>query len=257
MMDADDPIVALLRWAGPRPRVDGEIQARVRRVFDDEFARMAARRKRVRRFAGFGLAAAALVAGIVFLWPRPAATIIETLPGDTRSLEWNGATLRLDEGTRVTLLSNNVAVLDQGTIFYSSDRSASGATIRTRFGEIRDRGTQFEVRLGDDFLRVRVQEGRVELRRGADVFPVPAGTELTVTAKTAAAPPFVLEGMTLGQVVERVAREKGLRVEWKTRASRTRVLHGTIPLTLDEALDAAAAASGVTYRIERGTLVLR
>ena len=52
---------------------------------------------------------------------------------------------------------------------------APGAfVIRTPLGDIRDLGTAFEVRLRDETLRVRVREGRVDLRGAV----AEAGTEL-------------------------------------------------------------------------------
>jgi hypothetical protein len=44
-------------------------------------------------------------------------------------------------------------------------------------------------------------------------------------------------------------------VRWET-SSRNVTLHGAVPLSLDEALDAATAAAGVTYRIDGDELVV-
>ena len=73
--------------------------------------------------------------------------------------------IRLDEGTSVRFESSHVLVLSQGALYVDSGGSPNGATpleIRTPFGTARNQGTQFEVRLQDAGLRVRVREGVVQ-----------------------------------------------------------------------------------------------
>jgi len=297
----EEQIAALLRLAGPRPRVSEDRTARVRAAVHDEWTRATRQRTRVRWY-GFLAAAAALIA-VVFLIPRehpapaavppaivaevqavhgtttpavaPAAKIaegtwIETLAGSALSLDWNGATLRLGEGTRVRLDSARNATLERGAIYFDGHRS--NVIIRTALGDIRDIGTQFEVRLDDEMLRVRVREGRVDLRRGAQSVVADAATEIVADRTSMrknpiavtgaewkwiedAAPPLRLEGLTLREAVTRVAREKGLRVELRGVDGSVR-LHGTVAFTPGEALDAATAATSASYRIERDTLIV-
>ena len=295
----EEQLAALLRLAGPRPRVSDERTARVRAAVHEEWRRGVRRRTYVKWLA---VAAVAILAVVLFVPRRtttttapPAlvaqvqairgtttpplaaqakiaeATWIETLAGSTLSLDWNGATLRLGEGTRVRLDSNQIATLERGAIYF--DGAHTGVAIHTKFGEIRDIGTQFEVRLTEDALRVRVREGRIDLRRGNRVDVAEAATELIADAtgvqKNAiaisgaewkwiedAAPPLRLEGLTLREAVTRVAREKGLRVELQNVDGNTR-LHGSTDFTPDEALDAATAATSASYQIKNDTLVVR
>jgi ferric-dicitrate binding protein FerR (iron transport regulator) len=202
--------------------------------------------------------------------PVPATTTaapwIET-HANTLSLDWNGATLRVDKETRVRLDSARVATLERGAVYY--DGTHSGIAIQTALGEIRDIGTQFEARLSDGLLRVRVREGRILLRGTI----AEAATELVANSQTVtknaiavsgaewrwieeAAPPLRLEGLTLSEAIGRVAREKGLRVELRGVDGNAR-LHGSVDFTPDEALDAATAATSSSYRIENGTLIVR
>ena len=130
------------------------------------------------------------------------------------------------------------------------------------------------MRLENDKLHVRVREGRVDLRRGSEVFDAGAGIELTATASGVdshaiprageqwswvehAAPPLVLEGMTLREVVQRVATEKGLALDLRRADVAPKRLHGNVPLSPEEALQAATAAAGVRYRIDNGRLVVQ
>ncbi|HYK06075.1 MAG TPA: FecR family protein [Thermoanaerobaculia bacterium] len=271
----DDTVAKLVRMAGRRPQMDPERIARVREAVHDEWQRGLTRKRRWRYGMAAAAAIAATVAGAVLLLRpevevRPHITLVarqlET-QGNFVSHDWNGATLRLDANTRV-IVAGDTATLERGAIYYSSERSTKRVRISTPLGDVRDVGTQFEVRLDPGTLRVRVREGLIELRGTT----AGAGTQLIATATTLtqqpiavhgdtwswverAAPPIALEGQTLGSIVDRIAREKGLGVRWHT-AARDVVLHGNLPLTIDEALDAATAAAGVSYRVEGDELVV-
>jgi ferric-dicitrate binding protein FerR (iron transport regulator) len=269
MNDEDDTIAKLVQLAGRRPAVDPERMNRVRESVHAEWQQVARKRKRTRVILG-AIAVAAMISIALFLIParetKP-ALILET-KGEFKTHHWNGATLRLDANSRVIIESNDRAVLERGAIFYSSDQRKDTIIIDTVLGEIKDVGTQFEVRVENEAVRVRVREGVVEMRnRTASAGEEIVATDTDTTIRKVpthgetwswierAAPPLVLEGQTLEAVVERVAREKGLRVEWNVTARKV-VLHGDVPLSLDEALDAATAAAGVTYRIDDGTLTV-
>jgi ferric-dicitrate binding protein FerR (iron transport regulator) len=276
--NGEDALAELLRIAGPRPKVAEDVKARVRAAVHAEWEREVAKRRRTRIVTIVStLAAAAVLGGVLLFRPVPTVTplpqtgtTIETA-GEPTSIDWGGASLRLDHDTRIRLESDRVAVLTNGAVYYSSNRHSTGVEIRTRFGSVRDIGTQFEVRVDDTSLRVRVREGRVDLRGTiAD-----AGTELIATTATIekkditrsgpewawaerAAPPVVIEGMTLGEVVGHVAREKGLEIDWRADpGAKAKRLHGRIPLSPDEALEAATAAGGVTYAIAPGRLIVQ
>lgn len=271
----NDPIATLVRLAGRRPEVDGERTARVRAAVADEW-RATTRRRRWTRVAATAAIAAA-IGGVMLTRPRtePPAAVVGTAearqlttPGDaTTSVEWNGGTLRLDRETHLRFDTPRTATLLRGAIYYANDRPGVEVTIHTPFGDVRDVGTRFEVRLRDDALRVRVRDGAVIVRDTT----ARAGTELlanrtSVTSRTIptsgeewawienAAPPIVLEGKSLDEVLRRIAIEKGLTLE---RNGPDQTLHGDVPLSVGEALDAATAAAGVTYRIEGDRLIVQ
>jgi ferric-dicitrate binding protein FerR (iron transport regulator) len=275
-----DPIAMLVRLGGRRAEVNPERTARVRAAVANEW-RASVRKRRWSRVA-IAAAVAAAIGGVLLTRPETtpvappvvpvASTQTEiteiTVAGDaTRSLPWNGGTLRLDGGTHLRFDAARVATLHRGAIYYANDMSGVTVTIRTPFGDVRDVGTRFEVRLRDDAVRVRVRDGAVVLRDTT----ARAGTELlaTRTAVTKrkistsgeewswienAAPPIVLEGKTLGEVLRIVAVEKGLTLEQDGPGP---TLRGDLPLSVSEALDAATAAAGVTYRIEGDRLIVR
>jgi ferric-dicitrate binding protein FerR (iron transport regulator) len=275
----DDPIARLVRLAGRRPGVDAERTARVRAAVADEW-RASVRRKRWTRIA-VAAGIAATIGGVMFTRARtePPAPVVApfvetagarelTTPGDaTTSVEWNGGTLRLDHETQLRIDTARTATLVRGAIYYANDTPGATVTIHTPFGDVRDVGTRFEIRLHDDALRVRVRAGAVVVRDTT----ARAGTELvanraSVTSRIIptsgkewawienAAPPIVLEGKSLDAVLQRIAIEKGLTLE---RTGSDQTLHGDVPLSVGEALDAATAAAGVTYRIEGDRLIVR
>lgn len=242
--EREDAVANLVRLAGARPRPDADLTARVQAAVYEEWRRTTRRRRFVRY--GIGAAIAATLAAILLLRPQPRT--IDAPLGTASSIDWSGATVRIDAGTRFTIVSSTEATLERGTIYFTSN-GHSGVTVNTPFGAVRDIGTKFEIRLGDSEMRVRVDEGAVEVRgTRAD-----AGAEVVATRETITQR-ITLEGRTLGDVVEQAARAKGLQVKWET--GRDAVLHGSVPLTPDDAIDAATAASGVEYRLEGNTLIV-
>ena len=252
MSEDNDAVAALIRAAGKRTRPDVDAMARVRAAVEDEW-RGTVRRRRVTRWSIAAVAVAATVACVLLLLPQRPSVLQTTAAA--RALDWNGNTLRLDANTRIAFVEENVVRLERGTLYFVSDGAARPVTISTPFGDVHDIGTRFETRLTVDDVQVRVDEGRVELRGEiAD-----AGERLIATRErvTRIAPPIRLEGMRLGEVVARAARDKGLAPEWRTPPStRAIVLHGDVAFTADEALDAATAAAGATWRVSGRRLVI-
>jgi ferric-dicitrate binding protein FerR (iron transport regulator) len=151
--------------------------------------------------------------------------------------------------------------------------------VRTPFGLIREIGTQFEVRLDDESVRVRLREGAVIVHGADRKHEVHAGSELTVNRDgsvvrgtiptygpewnwlVGVTPMPDLEGRSARAFLEWVARERGWTLafadEAVARAAGEVVLGGTVQgLTLDEALDAVLPTCRMSYRIERGVLVI-
>jgi ferric-dicitrate binding protein FerR (iron transport regulator) len=281
--DEKDPIAALVRLAGPRPEVNAERTARVRAAVADEWRASVRRKRRTRVAVAAAIAASVVVVigGVLLTRPRtePPAQVVApfvetteirelTTPIDaTTSVPWNGGTLRLDHETHLRFDGTQTATLLRGAIYYANDSHAPAVTIHTPFGDVRDVGTRFEVRLSANAVSVRVRDGAVVMRDQT----ASAGTELlatgtSVTSRTIAtsgvdwswienaAPPIVLEGKSLDQVLRLIAVEKGLTLE---RIGADQTLHGDVPLSVNEALDAATAAAGVTYRIEGDRLIVR
>ena len=93
-----------------------------------------------------------------------------------------GASLRADHETRLGLASAQDVLLERGAVYVDNAPAGARATlqVRTELGVLRDVGTQFEVRVGEGVLRLRVREGMVALDRDAGSEMAEAGVELTV-----------------------------------------------------------------------------
>ncbi len=198
-----------------------------------------------------------------------------------------GSSLRLDAGSRVRLETATRVELARGAVYVDSGGApgGTGVVVATALGEVREVGTQFEVRLleGEAGVRVRVREGEVRLEGRVGSQPGPesarAGEELTIRADgavarggvaghgplwdwvLAAAPPFANQGRTLGQLLEAVARETGWRIVYADEGLETSagsiVVHGDLgTLRPDQVPDVVLAGAGLAGEVVDGALVI-
>jgi ferric-dicitrate binding protein FerR (iron transport regulator) len=220
----------------------------------------------------------------------------------TLALE-EGAELRIDENTTLRFPSAGVVELDEGAVYFDDcarglttepaspgpnsgspcpDRAqGAGESIRvvTRFGTAEDVGTQFEVRVFGDRLRVRVREGAVRVERDREVREAAAGVELVApdggpmtTQPTATygpdwtwigrgAPGFALAGRSLKEFFEWYTRETGRRVTFEDSsmadAAGRVTLQGSISgIAPEESPAVVLPAAGLTFRVDGGALVI-
>lgn len=189
-----------------------------------------------------------------------------------------GIAVRLDRRSRARLFSPTVIELMDGAVYIATSDGSGSFEVRTRLGTVHDRGTRFEVRLGEASLRLRVRAGLVEILHRGRVVPARTGTEATVTSTgvhtravpvygadwdwtASIAPPFPIEGRTLASFLDHLSREQGWTLRYVDTAlgdtaTRT-VLHGSVEgLQAEEALGVALATSGLKYRLRQGELLV-
>jgi hypothetical protein len=192
-----------------------------------------------------------------------------------------GVSVRLDRHTSAVVDSENRLTLERGAAYVDAEPDSGGAPLHvaTSLGVVRHTGTQFEVRLDEAALQVRVREGSVAVDAPGERWTSQAG-ELLVLARGRPAerrsiassgpewswvsdvtPPFRLEGATVPAFLHWIAREHGWRLEFGDPSLRARVersvLHGSIAgLTADEALAAVLPACGLTSRREGSRLIV-
>lgn len=219
----------------------------------------------------------------------PGRAALRLLPTDGRD---GGAELRLDAGTRLRLVSARIVELERGALYADTDPlapaapalSSSGALeVRTPLGTARDLGTRFALRLLDAperALEVRVRDGAVSIGRAGSTHVAAAGEELTLhrdgetlRRKIAvhgpewdwvleAAPRFSVEGKSLRQLLDWVARETGwtYRFEDEELAASADeiILHGSLGgLRPDQAPFTVLPGAGLEGELDDGTLIVR
>ncbi|UCF68326.1 MAG: FecR domain-containing protein [Acidobacteriota bacterium] len=290
-----------------------------RRVREVWLAEVARRQRRARRGAGMAIAASVLVAVVgALMWrasygpdpdvsPRARVEMASGLawvggqqgqplsrgaqigPGDEVRTGPDGRlamrlaggeSLRVGGDTHFVLRAAADLELLSGLIYIDAGGAQPDIVrVETPLGRIIDIGTQFEVRLSDDALRVRVREGAVRVeqdgrgtivrdrssvsvnRNGdvqtSDIAIYGASWNWVVTLS----PTFELEGRRLSEFLVWVGRETGLRVEFAepelARAAGEIELHGSLAGT--SPIDAPAIVlptCGLTHRIMEGKLLI-
>lgn len=194
-----------------------------------------------------------------------------------------GGSVRLSADAVLRPLGARRFALDRGAIYVDSKRMDGSETrsleIVTPLGTTRNLGTQFEVRLQSESMRVRVRSGRVVVTDGDDSIEVGASEQIEIgtgghairgrIAPDAAdwrwidrvVPPMDIEGRRLDTFLLWVAREKGWRLQTENSGGAsdpaTIELNGTIEgMTLEQALDSVMLTSRWQYRLEGDLLIV-
>lgn len=192
----------------------------------------------------------------------------------------DGSSIRLDEGSRLRIVSSRELELAAGAVYFDSGADGAPIAIRTDFGTVRNVGTRFEVRLGDGSgVTLRVRQGRVALESAAGVVAAAEGEELvldregSVTRSSLAptapewawlweiAPPFELDGASLGSFLDWVSAESGLLVRYEDGAlaesAREAILSGDLNgMTPTQAVGAIVPSTGLDHRLAGGEVYI-
>ena len=324
MTTTDDEVAVLVRLAGtsdPIEPLDKDRIARVRTAVHDAWRDdYVARQLKMRRLRLTGVGLLAVTASIVIataIWrpvrtPAPVPVKVPTLvahidqvtgasaPFTTGDAVTSGSTvttsvgtltmtltsgvnLRLDAATSARVDSLTDVVLERGGMYVDG---ASPISIHTPAGVVHDVGTQFEVRLEDGGVRIRVRDGQVAVTyangvdaravAGEELFSKSDGSYGSISRRSIAttgtdwawaeraAPPFSVEGKTLGAFLDWVTREGAWTVTFAdpgfSETARATVLHGRPNLlkgdTPAEALDVILPTCGLRHRIDRNRVVI-
>jgi len=197
-----------------------------------------------------------------------------------------GPSVRLDAGTRVRLVAAGLVELDRGAVYVDSGAEPGRRgemAVRTPTGLFQDVGTQFEVRIerreAEAVTRLRVRQGRVDLKHGGGTVTTGAGEELIVRGNgqlvrqpatvygpewswvLGTAPMLDIEGLKAREFLDWLARENGWRLhfadEQAASLADSTVLHGSIEhLTLAEAPGVVLSSCGLGHRVSQGTMTV-
>jgi ferric-dicitrate binding protein FerR (iron transport regulator) len=314
MDDPDQSTIRLLRLAGTRPPVPAARAERVRAAVHAEWQSSLRRRTIRRRLLFASVMFAVLSTGVVLLnrpgvvvdrSARPATgeqvAVVERIDGTMAGLSLNdvvrsggwietdektrvalrfsdGTSLRLDAGTRLRPLASAVIELSMGAVYVDTGRQSGPFEVRTALATARDIGTQFEVRVLDGSVRLRVRTGAVELTDSGRSVTGRGGTEITWSGAGAVsrpiaphgpdwewtarvAPPLQIEGVALADFLARVGHEHGLEVRYADpalgREASDIILHGSVDgLSWPDAADVAIRTSGLQHRFEGAELLV-
>lgn len=190
---------------------------------------------------------------------------------------------RLDHDTRLVFTAAGEITLERGALYVDAGPGAGSPgrlAVITPAGSIRHVGTQYEARLLDSSLRLRVREGRVEWQSHAGRREQgTSGEQLTISHDgaverapalpygetwdwiTESSPGIVIEGLPLEAFLAWAARELGWEVAYASPEVAVEaagvVLHGSIEgLTPRQALDAVLATTRVRAEVRGGSLVV-
>jgi ferric-dicitrate binding protein FerR (iron transport regulator) len=305
----------LFTHAKPRPQPPPDDTEEVRRAVLAEWEAVTRPRVFRKRAALAGVAAAALVAAIVYVGGGPRPSVPEPLIASVERVEGivmttngsrvsagsgivsgmqldsgdgqaslrlaNGGSLRIGSRTRVVLTSGEGAELLAGAIYFDSEqRRPSEFVVTTQLGQIRDVGTQFLARLEGAELAVGVRAGRVTLTRGAEAETAGIGESLVASQAgnglrrdsietfgaewewaERLAPPFDIQGRTLGEFLAWFEAQTGRMVVFadaaSERALRDAVLSGSIDLPPMQKLSAVLAINSLAYSLDGERVVIR
>jgi FecR protein len=208
---------------------------------------------------------------------------IRTGPQSGLALQLGRAqSLRLDAETQLIVLAPRQFRLKTGAVYYDGSNKNQSIQIDTPAGVASDLGTQFEVRVKHETVRLRVREGEVKLEgRGpfADTQYAKAKDELLISgdgkiskAKVepdspewswaqSLSPGFDLEGRSLHESLRWLARENGWALQYVNPALEQEavgsVLHGSIDkLSAIEALNVVTTIGGVVYQLRERVLLI-
>jgi ferric-dicitrate binding protein FerR (iron transport regulator) len=201
-----------------------------------------------------------------------ADTVFETAETGRMALAFGaGISLRMDVDSRMVMVGERVVRLERGAVYVDARAEKSGTVlVQTAHGDVRDIGTQFEVRTARSSFRVRVREGEVLVNRSGAAMAARAGEALHVDPQgryvrsrisifgpewawtSAIAPQFQLEGSTVQQFLEWVAREQGWRWRFADTDTARRaagiVTHGSLEgYTPEEALVIVLPTCGLSF----------
>ena len=317
-----DPVEQLLQRAAPRPAPPAGDERAVRDAVHAEWRRRVHRRRR-RQAAVAGLAAtlvaAAMLAltlpgsdatapavaahvdkqfGAVYRVPANAGLVelgdaatlragqvVQTAKDSGLGLRMNGASVRLDEDSRIELEGDSRLYLQRGRVYVdTADGAGDALVVRTDQGSIVHLGTQYLVAITGDELSVAVREGAVRVDGRYYDASAAAGEQVTLngTRRPAVngvpgyggpwrwtevlAPRPALDGLPAARFLAWVSDETGYRLAFDDdaaeRIATTTVLKGAVDedprtalrlrlLTMDLAGDVDEARGEIRIRSTR------
>lgn len=204
----------------------------------------------------------------------PAGARITTSADGRALFSVAGVSVRVGGGSDATFERPGQVRLDKGLLYVDSGLRRVGSQspeqqtvdVTTLLGTVRHVGTQFEVAVDPDRMRVRVREGMVSIHSKFTVGTLGAADELTIAASgdvtrttvmpygtswewtNDLGPGFPIEGRTFEEFLQWFGHETGRQIEFDAESSRvlaanTRLSGNIAGMRPDAALQAVAAST--------------
>lgn len=192
----------------------------------------------------------------------------------------DGLDLRVNVGSELVFAAADRVELAAGTVYVDSGAipGANSLRLETSLGSVTHIGTQYEVRFDGQSLSLRVREGAVVFSGSDGETTGEAGEQIDIgsdggTARSAIAPDAAewawaaelstlpaANSYALGEVLEWIARESGLKLEYPSREAELRLANtrivGLAGQNPKNALDIVGRTTAVRYEIRDGRLII-
>ena len=210
-------------------------------------------------------------------------SVVTTAYDARLAIRWlAGESIRLDENTRLLLISETDIELISGRIYIDSHADdnkpddKSELAINTPFGRVQHLGTQYMTSLTDGRIIVSVRQGSVAVTGNNEESIAKGGQQLSIssTGRVSLAPitiygdswqwveeispGFRLDGRSLSDFLDWVSRESGRSLEYGSAAAETMardtVMHGTVDLQPMRALELMLQTSDLVAEVHTGVI---
>jgi hypothetical protein len=222
------------------------------------------------------------VAGMAVGGSLAAGTRVSTGEGQVALRLASGGSLRIGAGSEVVLTGLDATELVAGVLYFDSEDQRPDAEfmVATAIGTVRDVGTQFLVRVDpvQGVLDVGVRDGEIMLTKDGESGTARLGERLVATRDTSGlrrdalatfgdewnwveslAPPFDIDGRTVGEFLTWFAAQTGRSVVFGPGAERVAQetdMRGSIDLEPMQKLSAVLAIANLTYTLDGPRVVI-
>ena len=207
---------------------------------------------------------------------------LSTIEGSRIAFRWgNGESIRLDQNSRIELVSAAEIRLLSGKIYVDSADAVikeKAFRIRTSAGQVSHVGTQYMTELAGDDLFVSVRVGEVSVGNSHGALIARKGQRLKLSTDgqrlvtniplygedwqwtEQVAPGFNMDGHSLKELLDWVGRETGLQIEYgsaesKIAAAQTQ-LFGQVDLEPLRAMELVLQTSDLTHVLKDGVILV-
>ncbi len=202
--------------------------------------------------------------------------------GSARVLLPGAGSLRLAAGTRLEVVSAHALRLQAGSLYLDvapEHGSELSLAIETPAGTFSHVGTQFQIALQNDQTLLQVREGQVRWQSGVNDRIIEAGNSLRIDSLGRVFPdqvaitgpnwgwaeglakPLPIDGESLADVLQHIARETGRRLVYANLAVENRahstILHGSIDAaTPSDTLSKVMETTSLHYELRPGSILI-